>query len=156
MDESVFLRRAIKLSRGYEKRAELTPFGAVVVCEGQIVGEGVSSVVVSRDPTAHAEIQAIRQACRNLDSHLLPGARLYCSGYPCPLCLMACYWSQVEEVIYAAELSDSALAGFEDTDFYHEFTLPAEERKIPVRGIGGDLRASAAEAIAEWSKRFTG
>lgn len=150
MTTDEYLARAIELSRSFEDEPGLTPFGAVVVLDGQIIGEGISSVGVLVDPTAHAEVLAIRQACRAIGNHLLQGATLYSSAYPCPLCLMACYWSQVASVWYAAELEDSAPAGFEDTEFYRELTLPPAQRSLPVRGVGGTVRATAAGAIADW------
>lgn len=149
-----YLARAIELSRSFQDSPGLTPFGAVVVLDDTIVGEGISSVGAMVDPTAHAEVLAIRRACRTIGNHLLEGATLYSSAYPCPLCLMACYWSQVSTVWYAAELEDSSSAGFEDTDFYRQLTLPPEERSLPVRGVGGTVRGEAAEAIADWRRAW--
>lgn len=150
MFEPTHMRAAIALSRSFERDRGYTPFGAVVVLDGEVAGEGISAVVRDVDPTAHAEILAIRHACTKVGSHLLPGAALYSSGYPCPLCLMACYWAQVTEVYYAAELVDSQRVGFEDRDFYRELTLPPHERSIRVAPVGEPLRAEAAQVLREW------
>jgi len=126
------------------------PIGAVVVHGGRVIARAHNQREQLRDPTAHAEILAIRHACTKVGSHLLPGAALYSSGYPCPLCLMACYWAQVTEVYYAAELVDSQRVGFEDRDFYRELTLPPHERSIRVAPVGEPLRAEAAQVLREW------
>lgn len=146
------LRRAVELSRSFEADPRLTPFGAVVVRDGVVLGEGVSSVAAKNDPTAHAEIEAIRAACSTLGDHLLTGAVVYCSGYPCPLCLLACYWAQVGEVWYAADLAESRAVGFEDELFYEQLRLDPAARSIPVRRCGPGLAQEAARALTDWHR----
>jgi len=145
--------RAIDLASTFKESAGATPFGAVVVVGGSIVGEGVSLVVAHRDPTAHAEVLALREACARLGTHLLPEAEVYSSGYPCPLCLMACYWSQVNRVYYGAELQDSAAVGFEDDEFYHQLKLNPNERSVAVLPAGQHFRSRAVVALRAWQTR---
>ena len=152
MDE--YMREAIGLSRSFETSPENTPFGAVVVLDGEVIGRGTSSVVTLHDPTAHAEVMAIRDATSRRGHHLLPGAVLYASGYPWPLCLMACYWAQVAAVRYGARLEDSAAAGFEDSYFYAQLRLDAEDRDMPVEQAGLEAAEQAGAVLREWKGRF--
>lgn len=149
-----YIREAIELSRSFEEYPENTPFGAVVVLGGEVVGRGTSSVVTLHDPTAHAEVMAIRDATSRRGHHLLPGATLYVSGYPCPLCLMACYWSQITSVKYGALLEDSTAAGFEDSYFYDQLRLDPEERDIPVEQDGAESAKRGGEVLKLWKKNF--
>ncbi len=116
------------------------PFGAVVVRSGTIVGQGANRVVRSSDPTAHAEIVAIREACANLATHDLGGCDLFASCEPCPMCLGAVYWARLARVFYAGTRRDAADAGFDDERIHAELALPPEERRIPLipreRGAG--------------------
>ncbi len=108
------------------------PFGAIVVLGDREVGRGVNRVTASHDPTAHAEVQAIREACRNLGVHSLQGASLYTSCLPCPMCLAACYWAGIEKIFYSASTEQAARAGFDDAFIYRELQLEVGLRSIPL------------------------
>jgi guanine deaminase len=140
MDDAPFMRRAIELSRQCAKSDE-GPFGAVVARDGTIIGEGVNQVVPIGDPTAHAEIVAIRAACRTVGSHVLDGAVMYTSCEPCPMCLGAIWWARIAEIVYANDRADAAAIGFDDDALYEEVAAPLHRRKLPIR------RLSAAEAL---------
>ena len=148
--EMDLLTEAIDLSATFEEKEGMTPFGAIVIQDGEVIGRGVSSVVADHDPTAHAEVGAIREACKRKESHLLPEAILISSAYPCPLCLMACVWAGIKKVYYAAELQDSHVAGFEDKQYYAELTRGADALGVELVGVGGDIRARAAEVLMDW------
>jgi guanine deaminase len=137
MDDLVFMRRAIELSRQCATSDE-GPFGAVVVKDGRIIGEGVNRVVPTGDPTAHAEVVAIRAACRTAGSHVLEGAVIYTSCEPCPMCLAAAWWARVKEIVYANTREDAAAIGFDDDAIYREVASPLDQRKIPLRRLGAD------------------
>lgn len=111
------------------------PFGAVIVRDGAIIGEGANSVIALRDPTAHAEVQAIRDACARAQSFSLSGATLYASSEPCPMCLAAIYWARIEAIVFASHRSAAARAGFDDGLFYDELARPVEQRILPMRQI---------------------
>ncbi len=145
-----FLREAIRLS--HEKMAlnEGGPFGAVVVCDGEIVGSGWNRVTSTNDPTAHAEIVAIRDACARLKSFSLVGCEIYCSCEPCPLCLAAIYWARLKGIYYAATSEDAAEAGFDDQAFYRELAKPRSQRSISM--IQG-LRDEAKLAFQAWNAK---
>jgi tRNA(Arg) A34 adenosine deaminase TadA len=117
------------------------PFGAVIVKDGRIVGEGWNRVTSTNDPTAHAEVVAIREACRALGTFKLDGAVLYTSCEPCPMCLAATYWARIGRIVYANSRADAAAIGFDDDFLYREIPLPLEARSIPI------VRALAGEAI---------
>ncbi len=140
MDDVKFMRRAIELSLECVASDE-GPFGSVVVREGRIIGEGVNRVVPSGDPTAHAEIVAIRAACKAVGSHVLEGAVIYTSCEPCPMCLGAIWWARISEIVYANDRADAAAIGFDDDAIYREVAAPLESRKLPIR------RMSASEAL---------
>ena len=101
------------------------PFGAVIVKDGKVVAEASNTVTVDNDPTAHAEVNAIRKACAALGTFDLSGCELYTSCEPCPMCLAACYWAHIDRVYYAADREDAAAAGFDDSDIYREVALPS-------------------------------
>lgn len=127
-----YLRQAINL--GYEAIRTHTggPFGALIVLDNVIIGRGQNAVTSTHDPTAHAEVNAIRHACRHVRTHKLTGATLYTSCEPCPMCLGAIYWARIERVVFAATALDAAtIAQFDDHHFYHEIALPWEVRKMP-------------------------
>lgn len=129
MTDKDFLIRAVKLAgEGIEKGGG--PFGAVIVRNGEIISEAVNNVVSLKDPTAHAEIVAIRQASKVLETHDLGDCILYSSCEPCPMCLGAIYWSGIKVVFFAADRKDAALAGFSDKYIYDEISLPSERRHI--------------------------
>lgn len=139
-----FLQVAIRLSRDKMDANEGRPFGAVVVQNGQIVGSGWNRVTSINDPTAHAEVEAIRDACRRLNTFSLVGCELYSSCEPCPLCLAAIYWSRVNSVYYAATCEDAAVAGFDDKHFYDELRKPAKLRSLPMQQA---LRDEAVDVL---------
>jgi guanine deaminase len=142
MSDLAFMRRAIELSRHGMRHGDGGPFGAVVVRGGEIVGEGWNSVLATNDPTAHAEILAIRDACRRLGTFVLAGCDLYTSSEPCPMCLSAVYWARLSRVFYANTVTDAAAIGFDDTLIHDELQKPPAVRLIPA------TRLLADEAIA--------
>jgi tRNA(Arg) A34 adenosine deaminase TadA len=146
MDDMTFMRRAIELS-ALCARSDEGPFGAVVVKDGTIIGEGVNRVVPDGDPTAHAEIVAIRAACEAVGSHVLDGAVLYTSCEPCPMCLGAVWWARVKEIVYANDRTDAAAIGFDDDAIYREVAAPLHRRKLPIRRMGA---AEALEVFRLW------
>jgi len=145
--DSPLLREAIRLSRTRMREGRGGPFGAVVARDGVIVARGWNAVTSSLDPTAHAEVVAIRRACRKLGSFSLAGCVLYASCEPCPMCLAAAYWARVERLVYAATREDAAVAGFDDAFIYDEVPLLPEARSLPTDHL---LRAEAAAVFEEW------
>ena len=135
MDHRELLERAIALSSQGIREGAGGPFGAVVARAGEIVGEGWNRVTSSFDPTAHAEIVAIRTAARALGRFSLEGCVLYSSCEPCPMCLAATYWSRIEQVYFANTRNDAAAIGFDDRLFHEEFQRPAEERSLSLSRI---------------------
>jgi tRNA(Arg) A34 adenosine deaminase TadA len=130
MTDVIFLQRAIDLAIRYSADGQHGPFGAVIVKDGDIIAEGWNQVVAFNDPTAHAEIMAIRTACRQLETHHLNGCTIYASCEPCPMCLSAIYWARISTVVYAASHRDAAKAGFDDFFLYNEIKSSWMERKI--------------------------
>jgi len=125
------MRRAIRLAEENAASGNGGPFGAVIVKDGKVVAEGSNTVTVDNDPTAHAEVTAIRRACAVLGTFDLSGCELYTSCEPCPMCLAACYWAHVSKVFYAAGREDAADAGFDDEMIYVEVAKQLNERKLP-------------------------
>lgn len=125
------MRRAIELSRQGMRAGEGGPFGAVIVMGGVIVGEGWNRVLVTNDPTAHAEMEAIRAVARSLGSFTLKGCELYTSAQPCPMCLGAIYWSRLDRVFYGNSAKDTGAIGFDDEVFYRQLTCSPQQRDIP-------------------------
>ena len=123
--------RAIELAERNASSVTGGPFGAVVVKDGKVIAEASNTVTVDNDPTAHAEVNAIRKACTALGTFDLSGCELYTSCEPCPMCLAACYWAHIDKVYYAADREDAAAAGFDDSDIYREVALPVDRRRIP-------------------------
>ncbi len=147
MDERNFMKRAISISREMMRGLKGGPFGAVVVKDGEIVAEGHNQVTTANDPTAHAEVVAIREACRALGTFNLEGCEIYASCEPCPMCLSAIYWARLERIYYANSRLDAAGIGFDDDHIYVEVAKPIEEREIPT------IRLMAEEALGvfeEW------
>jgi len=126
-----FMDEAIRLAVENVKSGKGGPFGAVVVKNGVIVGKGANSVTSNNDPSAHAEIVAIRDACKNLNSFQLDDCQIYSSCEPCPMCFGAIYWARPEKVYYASNKNDAADAGFDDSFIYNEIELEKKDRKIP-------------------------
>ena len=128
--EKRFLERAIELSRQGMQKGNGGPFGCVIVKDGEIVGEGVNEVLVKNDPTSHAEVVAIRNACKKLNNFQLTGCDVYTSCEPCPMCMGAIYWARPNRVIYANTKSDAAAVNFDDQFIYDEIDRPDSERSI--------------------------
>lgn len=149
-DSGRFMKRAAELAAYAVDHGLGGPFGAVVVKEGVIVGEGYNRVTSINDPTAHAEIMAIRDACRKLETFQLTGCEIYSSCEPCPMCLGAIYWARPDRLIYGSTRYDAADAGFDDAFIYHEMALPEKERKIPVVYLPGK---EARDVFLQWKKR---
>lgn len=143
-----FMRNAIKLSEQNIGLKNGGPFGAVVVKDGRIIGKGINTVTIDNDPTAHAEINALRDACSNLGTYHLEDCEIYSSCEPCPMCLGAVYWSRVKALYYAADRHDAANAGFDDAFFYDQVILPAGERELETAQL---LRTEAQQVFKEWS-----
>ncbi len=129
-DSSFFMVEAVKLAETGMKRGDGGPFGALVVKEGQVVGRGWNRVLVSNDPTAHAEIVAIREACARLGSYRLEECHLYVNCEPCPMCLAAIYWAGISSLTFGATRADAAAIGFDDERIYNEISLPASARSM--------------------------
>lgn len=143
-----FLERAAELSvRSVAEGGG--PFGAVVVVDGRIVGEGSNRVTRAADPTAHAEVLAIRAACQALGSHDLSGAVLYTSCEPCPMCLGATYWARIERVVFANDRADAAAIGFDDALLYDELARPLEQRRLVCEQRESALARRAFESWLE-------
>lgn len=123
------------------------PFAALVVRDGQVIGRGSNRVTLDNDPTAHAEVQAIRDACRNIQDFSLHGCELYVNCEPCPMCLSAAYWARLDGVIYAASAEDAARAGFDDVLIKDELRLEPGERRLPMRQA---LREEAQACFELW------
>jgi tRNA(Arg) A34 adenosine deaminase TadA len=127
----------------------------VVVIDGEVVGTGTSSVVELHDPTAHAEVMALRDAGRALGRHLFEDGVMYASSEPCPMCLVACYWARVPRLVYAATSHDVATNGFEDLQFYRQLALPNGQRELLAEtAVDGDLRKSAAKVLGGWADQL--
>jgi tRNA(Arg) A34 adenosine deaminase TadA len=148
-----FMRRAIALATQNVATARGGPFAAVVVRDGKIVGEGVNSVTAANDPTAHAEVNAIRAAAKSLGTFILAGCELYTSCEPCPMCLAAAYWARLDAIYYGASAADAARAGFDDAVLYDELRKDKGQRKIrSMQLLGDEARASFAAWIASPDK----
>ena len=133
-----FLARALELALKGSELNEGGPFGAVLVHAGKIIGEGWNRVVASSDPTAHAEIGAIRMACAAVDSFHLPESTLYASSEPCPMCLSAIYWARLDALYYAASRHDASRAGCDDGFLYEQVALPPEQRTLTSQHLPGE------------------
>lgn len=136
--DSQFMVRAIELARMSVETSSGGPFGCVIVKEGEVIGEGSNRVTATSDPTAHAEIIAIRDACARLGSFQLDGCIIYTSCEPCPMCLGAIYWARPEAVFYAGTREDAAAAGFDDQYIYDEIALENESRRMRMQSLRRD------------------
>ncbi|MCS6833640.1 MAG: nucleoside deaminase [Flammeovirgaceae bacterium] len=150
MTHEQFMREAIQQALKGMYSNEGGPFGAIVVKDGKIVGRGNNRVTSTNDPTAHAEIVAIRDACKNLGSFQLDGCIIYTSCEPCPMCLGAIYWARPSQVYYACTRKDAANASFDDDFIYQEIVKPLDERSIPIFPL---LRAEGLCVFEEWKKK---
>lgn len=147
--QKVFMREAIRLSMENVQSGNGGPFGAVIVKNGKIIATGVNKVTKSNDPTAHAEINAIRNACKTLDSFQLDECEIYCSCEPCPMCLGAIYWARPKAIYFANTKKDAAEINFDDNFIYLEMKLPFPERKLPTIQL---LRDEAQSAFIQWQE----
>lgn len=139
--------RAIGLARSGMRRGDGGPFGAVVTRDGAIVGEGWNQVLSRNDPTAHAEVVAIRDACARLGSFSLDGCEIHTTGEPCPMCLGAILWARIRRIHFGFGIAEAAEAGFDDREFHRQFALPPGERLIP---SGRSHGAEARELLDEY------
>ena len=147
---SGFMRHAIRLSAERMRAGFGGPFGAVIVKDGDIVAEGWNMVTSKNDPTAHAEVTAIRRACEKLDTFSLAGCEIFTSCEPCPMCLAAIYWARLDRIYFANSREDAAAIGFDDEHIYGEVAKPIEDRVIPTI----KLAMPEAEAVfAEWQAK---
>jgi guanine deaminase len=144
------MTRAIELSLENVRSGRGGPFAAVVAKDGKIIAEGSNCVTLTNDPTAHAEIVAIRAASHALQNFELAGCDIYTTCEPCPMCLGAIYWARPARVFYANRASDAAAVGFDDADIYSEFKLPNSERRIPMIPL---LREDALRAFRAWQEK---
>ena len=147
MTPADFMREAIRLSKGGMDAGLGGPFGCVIVREGEIIASGQNRVTSANDPTAHAEVVAIRAACERLSTWELPGCTLYTSCEPCPMCLAAIYWARIPELYYANTRTDAASIGFDDESIYRQMPLPPEERFLIMHPL---LRGEAITVFAAW------
>jgi guanine deaminase len=147
--ENPFMARAIELSIQNVRNGG-GPFGAVVVKARSIVGEGANQVTATNDPTGHAEMLAIRNACSKLKAFDLEGCEIYSSCEPCPMCMGAIYWARVASVFFANAAEDAAVAGFDDALIYRELALPFQQRKIPMVQM---MREQATAAFRAWKDK---
>lgn len=145
-----FMREAVRISVQKMRGNHGGPFGAIVVRKGKIVGRGWNKVTSSNDPTAHAEVSAIRDACKRLKTFQLDDCELYTSCEPCPMCLSAIYWARFRNVYYGNTRKDAARIAFDDDFIYREVALPISQRKIPMKQL---LRKEALAAFVEWKNK---
>jgi len=144
------MARAIELSRDNVLSGQGGPFGAVVVKDGSIVAEGVNRVTSSNDPTAHAEVVAIREACKKLGAFSLKGCEIYTSCEPCPMCLGAIYWAHIGRIYFGNVAADASEIGFDDSFIYRQFGLAFPERSIPMVPM---MREEALTAFRAWQEK---
>ena len=148
--EEKFMQEAIELSRTGINNNEGGPFGCVIVKGEEIVGRGNNKVTSTNDPTAHAEVVAIRDACNNLGTFQLDDCEVYTSCEPCPMCLGAIYWARPKVIYFANNREDAADAGFDDSMIYDEMAATIEQRKIPIKTLGRD---EAIKVFNEWKEK---
>ena len=145
---AAFMREAIRLSREGMQSRQGGPFGAVIVRDGEIIARGCNQVTSTHDPTAHAEMVAIREAGRRLNTFSLAGCELYASSEPCPMCLAAIYWARLDRVYYGNPHAAAADIGFDDSLIYRELALSIPQRALPMENL---LREEAAAVFQEWT-----
>jgi len=146
-NQKKFMREAIRLSIENVQSGNGGPFGTVIVKNGNIIASGVNKVTQSSDPTAHAEIVAIRSACETLGTYQLVGCEIYCSCEPCPMCLGAIYWARPDRIYYANTRKDAANINFDDNFIYNELDVSISQRKLPTTQL---LRDEAQMAFTQW------
>ena len=145
-----FMQYAIDLARKGMQSNEGGPFGAVIVKDGKIIAEGNNCVTSSNDPTAHAEVVAIRNACKELNTFQLEGCSIYTSCEPCPMCLGAIYWARPQKLFYACTKKDAAKIGFDDAFIYREMNLDLSERSLPTVQL---MNKEGTEVFKEWEAK---
>lgn len=145
---SELMRRAVRLATESVRSGGGGPFAALIVKDGAVIAEAVNTVFTTNDPTAHAEVNAIRKACAALSTFSLAGYEIYASSEPCPMCLAAIYWAHLDAIYYGNSCEDAARAGFDDADFYRELALDPQSRRIPARQILSD---EALESFDLWA-----
>lgn len=150
-DDKSYLREAIKLSREHMQKGAGGPFGAVIVKDGRIIGRGWNRVTSTQDPTAHAEVVAIREACKSLNDFSLKGSVIYTSCEPCPMCLAAIYWARIDKIFYSNNRADAKKINFDDDFLYREISRSIDERSLPMQQL---LRDEAYEVFLEWEKKL--
>jgi guanine deaminase len=150
MAEADHMRQAIELSLEMMRSGRGGPFGAVVVKDGKVIAEGYNQVTSTNDPTAHAEVVALRRACQALETFDLTGCEIYTSCEPCPMCLSAIYWARFDRIYFANDRHDAAKIGFRDDFLYHEIPLPLDQRAIPSVRL---LQAEGWAAFEEWDRK---
>ena len=148
--EEKFMLEAIALSQNGINQNHGGPFGCVIVKGDKIVGRGNNKVTSTNDPTAHAEVVAIRDACKNLNTFQLEGCEVYTSCEPCPMCLGAIYWARPKVIYYANNRQDAADIGFDDSMIYDEMSAKIEDRRIPILSLG---REEALKVFTEWMNK---
>ncbi|MCP3931348.1 MAG: nucleoside deaminase [Bacteroidetes bacterium] len=149
-EDRKYMFEAIRLAKEGMNKQGVGPFGAIVVKNGEIIGRGVNQVTSDNDPTAHAEVIAIRDACKTLGHFQLEDCIIYSSCEPCPMCLGAIYWARPEKLFYACSREDAAAINFDDALIYREISLEPEDRKIPGIQL---LREEGKEVFKQWVKK---
>jgi guanine deaminase len=148
-NSETFMMRAIELARQGMKRGDGGPFGAVIVRDGAIIGEGWNQVISRNDPTAHGEIVAIRAACARLGTFSLDGCEIHTTGEPCPMCLGAIQWARIGAIHYGFRVEDAEQIGFDDREFHRQMKLPREQRAIHASEL---CRSEALDLIREYGE----
>lgn len=147
---NAFMQEAIRQATENVRTGHGGPFGALVVKDGHVIASGVNTVTLMNDPTAHAEVNAIREACHALGTFQLTGCEIYTSCEPCPMCLGAIYWARPDKVYYAATAADAAKAGFDDSFIYEELKLGHLDRRVPFEQLMGE---AGLEPFNEWTHK---
>ncbi len=150
MDKNKYMQLAIDLAKENVKKGFGGPFGAVIVKNGEVIAQAANSVTSTNDPTAHAEVNAIRQACKKLNTFNLSGCEIYASCEPCPMCLSAIYWARIDKVYVAATKKDAAEAGFDDEFIYKELDLPENKRQLRTSEL---LMEEGQKPFIEWKQK---
>lgn len=147
--EKSFMKEAISIAKHSAESLEGGPFGAVITKDGKVVARANNTVTTSKDPSAHAEINAIRLACQKLDTHDLSGCEIYASCEPCPMCLSAIYWARIDKIYYAADRFDAKDIGFDDSLIYEELALDEKDRSIITKRF---MAEEGLEPFEIWKK----
>lgn len=147
---STFMDLAVNLASGHMHAGAGGPFGAIIVHQGIVIGRGWNQVTSGNDPTAHAEISAIRDACRQRSTFSLAGSVIYTTCEPCPMCLAAIWWARIDTIYYASTRDDAAQIGFDDAALYQEVSLPVHQRQLPLIQQPSD---KAAQLMREWIEK---